>query len=69
MTLRFETVCTTPSASRQAIINGVVLFCLVLATLGLGELWAGHVGPGILLAVVTELLAAVALAIARAKDA
>lgn len=51
-----------PSTDRTTLADGFALSCVVLAVLGLTEIWAGHAGPGIALAVVVELLTACALA-------
>ncbi|NWD73783.1 hypothetical protein HX890_06570 [Pseudomonas gingeri] len=50
-----------PSATRTAVADGFALTCAVLAALGLGEMWAGHAGPGILSAAVVEIFTAWAL--------
>lgn len=44
-----------PSPARTALIRGVVIACLMLAVLGLYELWAGHATARILVAVGAEL--------------
>ena len=44
-----------PSPARAAAAAGFVTGCALLALLGIGELAAGHAGPGILLAVAVEL--------------
>ncbi|WP_137806131.1 hypothetical protein [Pseudomonas sp. G(2018)] len=44
-----------PSATRNALSNGLMVGCWGLAILGFGEWLNGHVGPGILLAVGVEL--------------
>jgi len=59
----------TPSTSRTALADGFALSCVILAALGLGELWVGHAGPGIALAVTVELLAAWALAFSVRTEA
>jgi len=50
-----------PSVSRNAIAGGVSFACVCLAALGLFELLSGNAGPGILSAVVTEVVIAIAL--------
>ncbi|QSB42428.1 hypothetical protein JTY93_13525 [Pseudomonas hygromyciniae] len=42
--------------TRSALVSGFTVGCLGLAVLGIGEWLNGHAGPGILLAVGTELL-------------
>jgi hypothetical protein len=49
-----------PSPARSAMSKGLTVACLMLAALGIFELAAGHVAPGILLAVVIEVALAVA---------
>lgn len=44
-----------PSTTRSALIKGVAAACLMLAALGLYELWAGHVTGKILIAVGIEV--------------
>ncbi|MPQ71230.1 hypothetical protein GC387_32020 [Pseudomonas sp. MWU12-2323] len=51
-----------PSVARTAVADGFAVTGGVLAVLGVGELWAGHAGPGILSAVLVELITAWALA-------
>ncbi|MEN4947437.1 hypothetical protein [Pseudomonas proteolytica] len=46
---------TPPSLTRSALVSGFIVGCLGLAVLGIGEWLNGHAGPGILLAVGTEL--------------
>jgi hypothetical protein len=52
-----------PSPCSTAMADGFALSCIVLAVLGLVELWFGRVGPGIGLAVISELLVAWALVV------
>lgn len=47
---------TAPSPTRSALVSGFIVGCLGLAALGIGEWLNGHTGPGILLAVGTELV-------------
>jgi len=47
-----------PSVARTAVADGFAVTCGILAALGLGEMWAGHAGVGILSAVAVELLTA-----------
>ena len=47
---------TAPSPTRSALVSGFIVGCLGLAALGMGEWLKGHAGPGILLAVGTELV-------------
>jgi hypothetical protein len=49
-----------PSPNRSALVAGFVVACLLLATLGIFELVTGHVGLGILSAVITEVVLALA---------
>ena len=44
-----------PSVTRSALSSGFMVGCFGLAALGFGEWLNGHVGPGILLAVLAEL--------------
>ncbi|MES2102616.1 MAG: hypothetical protein V4634_01250 [Pseudomonadota bacterium] len=44
-----------PSTARSALIKGVAVSCLMLATLGLFEFGAGHANPSILVAVSIEV--------------
>lgn len=55
------------SPSRNALIKGVVVGCLLLATLGIYELLAGHVTSHILVAVGAELSLGLAFLIAGRK--
>lgn len=50
-----------PSPARSALVNGLVVACLMLATLGVFELVTGHAGPGILPSVVVEVALALSL--------
>lgn len=45
----------TPSPARSALVAGLVVACLMLATLGGFELVAGHANSGILTAIVIEV--------------
>lgn len=49
------------SPTRSAMVNGFVVTCLMLATLGAYELQTGHVGLGILAAVFIELVLSIGL--------
>lgn len=44
-----------PSLARSAMVRGVVVACLILATLGIFELATGHANSGILTAVFIEV--------------
>ena len=44
-----------PSLALSALVNGVVVSCVILAALGLFELFTGHAQPGILPAVFVEV--------------
>lgn len=50
-----------PSLVRSALVNGVVVSCVILAALGLFELFAGHAQTGILPAVFLEVAISLAL--------
>ena len=50
-----------PSPLRTSVADALALACMALALLGLAELLQGHVGIGILSAVVVEVTLAVAL--------
>jgi hypothetical protein len=54
------------STARSALVRGLLVSCLLLAALGLYELWGGHVTNKILVAVAIEI--AVALACARVNN-
>jgi hypothetical protein len=55
-----------PSTARTALASGFALACLGLAFSGLYELWAGHVGIGILAAILVEAALALGFLTARA---
>jgi len=44
-----------PSTARSALVRGLLVACLMLAALGLYELWGGHVTNKILVAVAIEI--------------
>jgi hypothetical protein len=44
-----------PSPVRSAVTTGLISACSLLALLGITELFLGHAGPGILLAVAVEI--------------
>ena len=44
-----------PSTARSALVRGLLVACLMLAALGLYELWGGHVTNRILVAVAIEI--------------
>lgn len=50
-----------PSPARSALTKGFGVACLMLASLGVFELAAGHVAPGILAAVVIDVMFTLAL--------
>ena len=50
-----------PSPARSALMKGLGVACLMLASLGVFELAAGHAAPGILAAVVIEVMFMLAL--------
>ncbi|MCB5185011.1 hypothetical protein LG201_07320 [Methylobacillus gramineus] len=50
-----------PSPARSALIKGLAMACLMLASLGVFEWVAGHAAPGILVAVVIEIMLTLAL--------
>lgn len=45
-----------PSPVRSAVATGLIVACSLFALLGITELVLGHAGPGILLAVVVEIV-------------
>jgi hypothetical protein len=47
-----------PSESRVALTSGFAIACSLLAALGCIELFSGHAGPGILSAIVVEIMLA-----------
>lgn len=49
-----------PSPARTALLHGAIVTCLMLAVLGTAELINGHAGPGILAAVVIEIVLVIA---------
>ncbi|KHN59770.1 membrane protein [Dickeya fangzhongdai] len=49
-----------PSPARSSLMKGVVVTCMILATLGVGEFVAGHASSGILPAAVLEVVLALA---------
>jgi hypothetical protein len=51
----FRTRHAEPSLVRSALVNGVVVSCVILAALGLFELFAGRAQSGILLGVFVEV--------------
>ena len=53
-----------PSPARAAVATGATVACLMLALLGMVELFIGHAGPGILLAVAVEIALALAFRLA-----
>ncbi|WP_200884318.1 hypothetical protein [Dickeya undicola] len=56
----FLTRNVAPSPARSSLMKGVVVTCMILATLGIGEFVAGHANSGILLAAVLEVVLALA---------
>lgn len=50
-----------PSPARSALMKGLAVACLMLASLGVFEWAAGHAAPGILVAVVIEVMLTLAL--------
>lgn len=58
-----------PSLTRSALVRGVVVGCLILATLGVYELAIGHASSGILSAVFIEIALVLALLYANRTDA
>jgi hypothetical protein len=58
-----------PSPSRSGLVSGFVVACLLLAALGVFELATGHAGIGILSAVITEVVLALAfLSVGRVRS-
>lgn len=56
-----------PSSARDALVAGFVFSCFALAALGVFEYVTGHAGPGILSAVVVEIVLALAFLYASRK--
>ncbi len=49
-----------PSPTRSALLRGATVICLLLAAVGTYELVNGHTGPGLLVAIGTEIVLATA---------
>ena len=54
-----------PCPARTAVSSGLMVACLMLALLGVIELFIGHAGPGILLAVTVEVALALGFHLAN----
>jgi len=57
-----------PSTARSALVSGLLVSCLMLAALGLYELWGGHVTYKILVAVGIEVAFALACVLVNDGD-